>query len=175
MAARDRAWIAWAGVAPDLDGAGLLVDWVGHLAGAAPTSHYETWHHVLGHGCVAAIVFAACAYAGARNRGKTALLALISFHLHLLCDLVGSRGSSPLDIWTIPYFSPFAAHPVLEWSGQWPLTSWQNTSITMLLMVIACALAPRRGYSPLSLFNRRADAAFVAVLRRRFGDSSREG
>jgi len=172
LTARDRAWVAWASVAPDLDGAGLLIDWINKLAGRPDSAFYETWHHALGHGAPAALVLAVCAFAGARERGKTAVLVLISFHLHLLGDLLGSRGSSPIDIWTIPYFAPFALQPALSWSGQWPLTSWQNTCITVVLMALAIVLAVKRGYSPLSLFSRRADSVFVAALRRRLGGAA---
>jgi hypothetical protein len=37
-----------------------------------------------------------------------------------------------------------------------------------LLMVYALPLALRRGYSPVSLFSAKADAGFVAVLRKRW-------
>jgi len=168
---RDRAWVTWASVAPDLDGAGLLIDWSGKLLGRPETAYYETWHHALGHSGAAALLFAALACALARERVKTAALVLLSYHLHLLGDILGSRGSSPIDIWTVPYFSPFAGLPVLSWSGQWPLTSWQNTGITVLLMGWACVLAVQRGYSPLGLFSARADAAFVGALRKRFAPS----
>jgi hypothetical protein len=56
----------------------------------------------------------------------------------------------------------------LAWSGQWPLTSWQNTTLTVALMAYTMFLAVRRGYSPVGLFNARADAVFVATLRARF-------
>jgi hypothetical protein len=60
------------------------------------------------------------------------------------------------------------------WSGQWPLTSWQNTTLTILLMVYAMALAVQRGRSPVSLFSGRADERFVAILRTRW-ESMRGG
>jgi hypothetical protein len=56
----------------------------------------------------------------------------------------------------------------INWSGQRPLTSWQNTAIMALLMVYALALALRRGYSPVSLFSAKADAGFGAVLCKRW-------
>lgn len=114
-------------------------------------------------------MLALIAFSLAGARVRTALLVLASFHLHLLCDLAGSRGSSPVDLWPIPYLAPFASHPALVWDGQWPLTSWQNTTLTVLLLLGSGVIAVRRGHSPLELFSRRADAALVAVLRRRFG------
>jgi hypothetical protein len=43
-----RRWIGWAGVIPDLDGAGLLVD-----AATRRTNLYEAWHHLAGHNFIA--------------------------------------------------------------------------------------------------------------------------
>ena len=52
---RERSAIAFAGVAPDLDGLGLLVDKVnGWLGGESFT--YERWHHVLAHNLGAALL-----------------------------------------------------------------------------------------------------------------------
>lgn len=165
---RERAVVAWSNVAPDLDGGGMLVDWANRLLGRPETAFYEAWHHALGHGLPAALVCLVAAYAITRRAG-VALIAFASFHLHLLMDLAGSRGSNPIDIWPIPYLAPFSSAWTLSWSGQWPLTGWQNTTITVVLMSIAIALAVRRGDSPVALFSQRADAAFVAVLRARLG------
>jgi hypothetical protein len=173
LAARDRALVAWACVAPDVDGAGLLVDWANRILGRVGTDYYETWHHVLGHGGAAGLLVTLSAACLARDRWRTAALALLSFHLHLLGDLAGSRGSSALDIWTIPYLAPFAMQPALSWDGQWPLTGWQNTSLTVVLMGLALTLAVRRGYSPVSLISVRADRTFVGALRQRFTQSAK--
>jgi len=173
LAARDRAMVAWACVAPDVDGAGLLIDWANRALGRAASDHYETWHHTLGHGGAAALLATLLAVCLARDRWRTAALVLLSFHLHLLGDLAGSRGSSALDIWTIPYLAPFAMQPALSWDGQWPLTSWQNTCLTIALMAGALALAVRRGYSPVSLISVRADWALVGALRQRFTPSAK--
>ena len=107
------------------------------------------------------------------RRVSVALLAFASFHLHLVMDIVGSRGSNPVDIWAIPYLAPVSDSLVLQWSGQWPLTGWQNTTITILLMLLMLVLAVRRGESVLALFSRRADHGFVAALRRRFASGAR--
>ena len=94
-----------------------------------------------------------------------------SYHLHLLLDLAGSGGGTPGDIWPIRYLYPFSARE-LAWSGQWPLTSWQNTSLTLALMAYAFWMGARRGYAPLALFSRRADGQLVAALRARFRSST---
>ena len=102
------------------------------------------------------------------EKRKTALFAFLTFNLHLLMDLVGSRGSNPFDIWEIPYLAPLSETLTLSWSEQWPLTSWQNTSLTIILMIFCFYTAIQRGYSPVMLFNNRADKIFVDTLRKRF-------
>ena len=165
---RDRAFVAWACVLPDIDGIGYVIDFANKISGRAETIYYETYHHNWGHGLPAAILTAVMVYCFAIEKRKTALLALMTFHLHLLMDLAGSRGSSPYDIWPIPYLAPFSEKLTIYWSGQWPLTGWQNTTITILLMAFCLYTAIQRGNSPVILFNKRADSVFVDTLRRRF-------
>lgn len=94
-----------------------------------------------------------------------ALLVLLSFHLHLLGDLLGSAGPDG-SIWPIPYLQPFSARE-LAWSGQWGLASWQNVSLTAALLAACAVLGARRGRTLLEAVSARADAAVVEVLRRR--------
>jgi hypothetical protein len=61
------------------------------------------------------------------------------------------------------------------WQGQWLLNSWQNITLTVLLLMITFWLARERGYSPLEMLSTRVDAAFVAVLRRRIPVSKLSG
>ena len=157
----------WIGLAPDLDGLGLLVDFATRLFGLAETNYYQDFHRVYGHGLPAALVFATVVWLFAEHRTRAALAAFVSVHLHFACDLLGSRGGDPEDIWPIPYLSPFSDAFTIAWSGQWELVSWQNTLITAALLAFAAFMAVRRGYSPVSLFSRRADAAVVAALRAR--------
>ena len=165
---RDRALVAWASVVPDADGAGVAIDAANHLLGRTDTSYYEIYHHAVGHGLAAAVLYTLLAVCIAQRKAWVATMAFVSFHLHLLCDVLGSRGSSPLDIWVIPYLSPFSDSFILSWNGQWPLTGWQNTAITCALLALTLIQAVRTGSSPVSLFSARADARFVATLRARF-------
>ncbi|OGT85062.1 MAG: hypothetical protein A3H91_11205 [Gammaproteobacteria bacterium RIFCSPLOWO2_02_FULL_61_13] len=165
---RDRAIVTWACVVPDIDGIGYAIDLGNKLLGRPDLLFYETYHHNWGHGVPAALLVAMLAWYLAEQKQRTAWLAFLTFHLHLLMDLVGSRGSNPLDIWAIPYLSPLSNDMILTWDGQWPLTSWQNTVLTMVLMFVAAAMSVRRGYSPVCLFSQNADEAFVATLRQRF-------
>ena len=168
LAHRDKALVAWASVVADADGLGIVVDVANDMLGRAGTTYYETYHHYLGHGLLGAVITTALAYIFSVNKRVTTLLALCTFHLHLLMDILGSRGSNPIDIWPINYLAPFSQTPSIAWSGQWPLTGWQNTLITVVLMLACLVTATRRGRSPVALFNRRADLEFIKVLRRRF-------
>lgn len=86
---RERAVITLAGVVPDIDGLGVVVDVLTHDEKLTLWSKY---HHVLAHNLAFACLVAGACFLLARQRLKTASLAWLSFHLHLLCDLAGSRG-----------------------------------------------------------------------------------
>jgi hypothetical protein len=97
----------------------------------------------------------------------TAALVFLSFHLHLLCDLIGSRGPDG-DQWPIPYLQPFSNALQLTWHGQWALNGWPNLAITVLLLLTTVWLAWRLETSPLELFSGPANRAFARTLRQRF-------
>src|SRR5262249_898229 len=91
---RDSSLVTWAGVAPDLDGLGAIVDAGNRLLGRQ-TFLYGTYHHVLLHGLFGALLIPALLCVWARNRARVFALGFLAAHLHLLCDLVGSRGPGP--------------------------------------------------------------------------------
>jgi hypothetical protein len=105
-------------------------------------------------------------FALATERWKTAGLAFLSFHLHLFEDLLGSRGPDN-DPWPIPYCMPFSRACELSWGGQWALNAWPNFALTIVLLLVTFYLAWARGFSPLEMVSRNADAALVAALRKR--------
>jgi membrane-bound metal-dependent hydrolase YbcI (DUF457 family) len=160
--------VVWIGLAPDLDGLGLFVDFATRLVGLGWTDYYQSYHRLYGHGLPAALVLSILVFALARHRWRAALAAFASVHLHLLLDLAGSRGGDPEDLWPIRYLMPLSDAVTITWTEQWQLVSWQNTTITALLVVTALAMAHRRGYSPVTLFSKKADAAVVAALRSRW-------
>jgi inner membrane protein len=168
---RERALVTLAGVAPDLDGLGIVPELLTRNS-RHPLLWFSEYHHVLGHNLGFALVvsFAALAVAK-RSRLMTAALAFTAFHLHLLCDLVGARGPEG-EQWAIPYLAPFSQHWQLAWHGQWALNTWPNFVITFVVLVATFYLAWLRGYSPLEMISTRADRAFVSALRKRFPHNS---
>lgn len=165
---RDRKLVTLAGMLPDADGLGLLVDLVnGVISGKENTfEYYQHFHHYLLHGWPGAIAVATLLASFAHQKWRVLLLCLLTFHLHLLCDLIGSRGPSPSDLWAICYGEPLFSHPVWIWRGQWRLDGWQNQSVFLVVFLVALWLAARRGYSFLELAGRRVDTVFVGVLQK---------
>jgi hypothetical protein len=96
----------------------------------------------------------------------TALLVFLSFHLHLLCDLIGARGPDGYQ-WPIPYLKPFSNALQLTWHGQWALNGWQNFVITGLLLLATLWIAWKYGSSPVELVSDSTNRAFTQALRQR--------
>ena len=163
---RERAMVTWAGVVPDVDGFGIFAERLTQNS-AHPLNWWSDYHHVLGHNIGFALTVTVVAGIFARQKIKTAFLVFISFHLHLVADLLGARGPDG-DQWPIPYLLPFSNAWQLSWSGQWALNAWPNFVITGTLIALTLVLARRRGYSPLESFSRKADSILVATLRSRF-------
>ena len=162
---RDKALVVLAGLAPDLDGLGIVVDFATRTFGLPETDYYQSLHRMYGHGLPAAVIIAAVAAAFSVRGLAVAAWAFLSVHLHFLCDLLGSRGTTTEDIWGIYYFAPFTTAYEVSWSGQWPLVGWQNMAISALLLAVVLVRATTAGYSPLALLSERADAALIATLR----------
>jgi hypothetical protein len=123
------AWWLGRGVAPDLDV-------LSFLGGAAAYSEY---HHVLTHSVVAAVVGTVIWTACARERWKVLLLSLLAFHVHLLCDLLGSGRD-----WPIVYFYPFSRHEYHTSLG-WPLASPQNALAWLVAVALTVWIGVKRG------------------------------
>jgi hypothetical protein len=166
LSRRDRAIITLAGVAPDLDGLGIVAELLTRRS-KNPLLWWSEYHHVAGHNLGFGLVVAFVAFLLAIRRWEAAGLALLSFHLHLLEDLAGSRGPDG-DQWPIPYLLPFSHRWEWTWGGQWELNAWPNFVVMGAALALTFYLAWRRGRSPLEMFSRSADKAFVEALRRRF-------
>ena len=165
---RDRALVVLAGLAPDLDGLGIVIDFATRVLGMPATEYYQTLHRVYGHGLPAALVFAVLVSLFATKPARAAVYAFVAVHLHFICDILGSRGEGAEDIWGISYLAPFSDALYVDWSGQWPLVSWQNTVITAALVGWILWRALSTGYTPLRLVSKRGDDTLVATLRTRF-------
>ncbi|HEY3446845.1 MAG TPA: metal-dependent hydrolase [Myxococcales bacterium] len=152
---RDRIVVTIAGLAPDLDALTLL----------GGSRIYGTYHHVISHGYVAALLTVLVAAAAARDRAKVAMLALATFHLHLLCDLAGSGPG-----WPLLYFWPTSRHEWF-WSGQWNLASWQNGIVALVASLACLGMAFPFRRTVVELFSLKGDAALVKALWTRFRPS----
>jgi inner membrane protein len=112
ITARDRLLVVLAGTLLDLDGAGIVRSQPAYVA-----IHRAAGHSLLFGGLVVAVAMR-CAHAPR----ATGILAALSFHLHLLLDLVGTGGLP------IRYLWPFSDR---RWSyrGHWVLASRQNAAV----------------------------------------------
>jgi inner membrane protein len=162
---RDRALVTLAGVAPDIDGLGYFAEILTEQT-ASPLLWYSKYHHVLCHNLGFGLLLVVTAILFGIRRWMTAFLVLVVFHLHLLGDLVGSRGPDGYQ-WPIPYGAPFSDGWKLIWTGQWELNAWPNVLVTALLLAATIYIARRKGCSPLEMVSKRADSAFVSILRRK--------
>ena len=153
----DRRLVAWSGVAPDLDGLTIFFG----------ASAYSEYHHVVTHGVVAAIVGTAIWTALARDRRKVFWLSLAAYHVHLVCDLLGSGRD-----WPIVYWFPFSRREFLTPYG-WPLASPQNGIAWLAAMAAIIWIGIKYGRTFAETFlPARADAAIVKALRNTFRRSA---
>jgi len=184
---REKALVVAAAVAPDLDGLGIIPELLTRNT-SHPLLWFSQYHHSL-HTLAFALIctFAACIIAGPMAnftfgpiiQGRrlpshpwlTAFLVFVSFHLHLLSDLIGARGPDG-DQWPIPYLKPFSNAVQLAWHGQWALNAWQNFAITGLLLLATFWIAWRFESSPLELISESANRAFTRTLRQRFSSKT---
>ena len=184
---REKALVVAAAVAPDIDGLGIVPELLTRNT-SHPLLWFSQYHHSL-HTLAFALVCTLAAYLIAgplaafslgpsikgrpvpSHPGLTALLVFISFHLHLLCDLIGARGPDG-DQWPIPYLKPFSNSVQLAWHGQWALNAWQNFVITGFSLAATFWIAWRHGSSPLELISDPANQALTRTLRQRFRPTS---
>jgi hypothetical protein len=164
---RERAFVTIAGIIPDFDGAGLVLDLFTGGPGQS-SSLWDKYHHVLGHNIGFGLILCLLAFAFSTRRRLTGLLVLLSFHLHLLGDLLGSKGPDGYQ-WPIPYLLPFSDAWQWIWAGQWQLNAWPNFAVTVGAGLFTFYVAWQRGVSPLEMISTKANSAFVSTLRNRFG------
>jgi inner membrane protein len=164
---KEKAMVVAAAVIPDMDGLGIVPELLTRNS-AHPLLWFSEYHHSL-HSLPFALIVAVSCWLAACNRWKTGLLVFLSFHLHLLCDILGSRGPDG-DQWPLPYLSPISNSLQLSWRGEWALNGWQNIVITAVLLLTTLWIAYRYRSSPLQLGSAKANQRFVDVLHSRFGN-----
>ena len=160
--------MAWCGTLPDLDGLGAVADLANRILGRAESAHYGTYHHLVLHGLPAALLIPAILALLRTRRLSVYVWGFLAIHFHLLCDLLGSRGPSPADIWPISYLSPLSSALTFSWQGQWALDGWPNMVFTLGLLGFVFARAATTGGSPLALVSNAADRAFVSAAQHRW-------
>lgn len=167
---KDKLLVAVAGVLPDLDSLGIVIDMGTKMVGLPETSFYADYHRLLFHGGAGCLAIAGGLTLIAKKKSRVFVLALLTTHLHLLCDFVGSRGLTEEDKWPIWYCAPFSqtvGH--FEWEHQWALNAWPNILFTVVLLSWAFWALWRHDRSPLKLVGPKVHKALLDTLRNRFG------
>lgn len=155
---RERVAVTLAGIAPDVDGAGYVIDTFAPFWGAQ-TYLYQQYHHILAHNLAFALLAAVIGALVARQKkALAAALCFLAANLHFLGDIVGSKGPDGYQ-WPIPYLYPFNDDLQVVWSGQWELNAWPNILIAGLVILGVGVISRKKGYSPFELVSKRIDAA----------------
>lgn len=165
---RDRVVVTLAGTLPDLDGLGMIPDLVTRALDREETFYYDTFHHSLLHGIAAVAVFAVISLLAARDRIRAVIFTVVVMHLHLLMDLVGSRGPTPQDVWPIPYLAPFSERLTVAVPWQWRLDGWQNILLSVVLLGMVFRRAALGGDTPVELLGQRSERRFVGAIQARW-------
>ncbi len=147
---RERTIVALFGVAPDLDGLGVLVDMV-----TGKTNYFLQYHHYFGHSIFAALILAFSSLLLAqRQKLRVFILVLFVVHLHILCDVIGSRGPDGYQ-WPVYYMYPLLPDFYLTWQYQWELNAWPNLLLMLCLFIISWYYAKSRRITFLEVFSSR--------------------
>jgi len=126
-ARKDRWLVVLAGTLPDLDGIGIL--W--------SDAAYVAMHRAAGHSLLFALILIVIAIAYADSRLVTASAVALSFHLHLLLDLVGTGGLPIRYLWPI-------SERGWSYAGRWDLASWPNFAVMAITLIGVTAIAWRK-------------------------------
>jgi hypothetical protein len=162
---RSRIFITAAGVLPDIDGFGYPIDKLGEYLGYS-TTLFEDYHHYLGHNIFFGVIFSLIFARFCRERLAVLVLCLAAFHLHLLGDLIGSRGPDGYQ-WPILYLYPLVSSFELTWTGQWELSSWRNSAIGVLFFFASLLIARYRCVTFFELFSLHFENKVKEAAQRR--------
>jgi membrane-associated phospholipid phosphatase len=132
---KDRVLIVLAGLLPDLDGVGILWSEPVYLAA----------HRAAGHSLLFAVLLVILIWRTSDAAVRTTVLGLISFHVHLVLDVVGTGGLPIRYLWPM-------SNAEWTWSGRWTLASWPNVAVMALTALGVLWVARRSGRSLFATF-----------------------
>jgi len=159
---RSRVVVTLSGIVPDIDGLGLVID-TGLKVFGVNTNFWGVWHHYL-HSLPFCILISFAAMVIVKSkRFLVGFASVVVFHIHLICDLIGSRGPNGYQ-WPIPYLSPFSQPVELQWSGQWALNAWQNIVITLFSLCAVWYFIKVKRSSPFEVLGSKIDKVLVNIV-----------
>lgn len=158
ISAKERLFAMLAASFPDLDALSAIFFGEIQLEGwkvIAGGPHYQTTHHILGHNLFAAILFSLILIFFSRRELSIFLIYFGAYHLHLLCDLLGSGAG-----WGVRYFWPMSDHS-FEVTWGWDLNSWPNMLALFVLLAWMLWLIRRYQTTPLECIVPKMDKKLV--------------
>lgn len=163
---RDKNLISIASILPDLDGFGIFPDLFFRILKKGDLAYFGTYHHNLFHGIFGSLLFSLIFMFFSKKKLKFFIFSNFLIHLHFFFDLIGARGPSHDEIWPINYLAPFSNSLQIEWKYQWALNDIRNIFFTILLILFVFYKTIKYGDSPVSVFSKKANEAFVNILRK---------
>ncbi|WP_247684566.1 metal-dependent hydrolase [Pseudoalteromonas luteoviolacea] len=158
---RERALVSSAGVLPDIDGIGLVVDWI-----TDKTNYYAMYHHYIGHSIYSALLISTLLVLLSKTQRK--LVFLLSFflvHFHIFLDIIGSKGPDG-NQWPVYYLYPVDSSFNITWSGQWELNAWQNQLFMLVLLIFSIYIAVTRKLTFLEIFSEKLNQEVFSMYNR---------
>ena len=156
---RDRIVATVSGVAPDIDGLGLVAD---IIVGNPAPYYYFSWHHQAGHNIFGLFFVGIVAYLICGRKILPATIAMSTYLTHIFFDLIGS-GADDGSIWPVYFFWPLNQYAVtINW--QWPLISWENALIAVVFIIIMITIAARKKRSFLEIVSSKLDRYCIEVV-----------
>jgi inner membrane protein len=149
---RERTIVALTGIAPDLDGLGVIVDKI-----TGTTELYLKYHHYLGHSLLSVFILATvAAFLAKSQRVCVWFLSVLVVHAHIICDVAGSKGPDGYQ-WAVHYLYPFNPEYELTWVHQWELNAWQNHVIMLFLFCVCIFYAKTKKITVLEMFSKKLE------------------
>jgi hypothetical protein len=152
LSPRQRGFCMIAASLADLDGLSILFG----------QNAYWTYHHLLCHNLLFAVLFSAVFAWFSPPLIRSFLIYLSLAHVHLLLDYYGSGPG-----WNIYYLYPFSRRSIYN-QHAWDFYSWQNLSAAGVLFLITVLIAIRRGRTPLETIMPALDRQLVDWFRGTF-------